>query len=53
MPERLLFESHVGMKVDLRGLRRLVAEPQGDHREVNAPTQKLHSHGVATMSLET
>ncbi len=46
MFEGLLLEFYVGMKVNLGGFRRLVTEPEGDHRVVNAPTKEFHGGRV-------
>jgi len=47
MRESLLFELHVSMQVDLRGLRRLVTKPEGDYAQINTAPQKIHGRRVA------
>ena len=47
MSERLFLETHVGVQVDLCGLRRFVAEPQSDHAEVHTVAQEIHGCGMS------
>src|SRR6266545_7372955 len=42
----LLLEGEVGVQVDLRGGRRLVAEPESDDGGVDAGVQQAHRRGV-------
>jgi hypothetical protein len=42
-----LFDGHVGVQVDLRGLDLLVAEPERDDRKVHPGVEQLHRRSVA------
>ena len=42
-----VLEGEVGVQVDLRGLGALVAEPERDHRSVDAGVQQPHRRRVA------
>ena len=46
MGKRALFELHVRMQVNLGRLRRFVAEPKSDHRQVDSASQQRHGRGV-------
>ena len=45
--ERRHFECDVGVQIDLGRLDRLMSEPQGDHRDIDAGLKELHGGGVA------
>ncbi len=47
MRECPFFDLHVCVKIDLRRLHRLVAEPQSDYAQVHTVAQKGHGGGVA------
>ena len=42
MSERSFFQLHVGMKIDLGGLSRFVAEPKSNDAEIHAAAQQRH-----------
>lgn len=46
----LLLDCQRGIQIDLRGLDRLVPEPQRDHRTVDACLEKVHGGGVTPTS---
>jgi hypothetical protein len=46
MGESLLFELHVGVQVDLGGICRFMAEPEGDHAQVHTTPEEIHGGRV-------
>jgi len=42
-----LLQLQVGIEVDLRGLDRLVPEPEGDHGTIDAVLEQVHRRRVA------
>lgn len=45
--ERRDLEGDVGVEIDLGRLDRLMAEPQGDYRDIDAGLEKLHGGGMS------
>jgi len=45
--KRLLLHLQRRLQIDLRGLHRLMAEPQRNHRTIHARFEKVHGHGVS------
>jgi hypothetical protein len=41
------FEGDVGVEIGLRCLDRLMAEPQSDHRDIDAGLEQLHCGGMS------
>ena len=48
-----LFESHVGMEVNLRRLHRFVPEPKSDDSLINTVMKEIHGGAVAYVLLGT
>lgn len=49
MRECLLLEPHVGVKIDLSSLRRLVSKPECNHTMIDSLMEKFHGRGVAQL----
>lgn len=46
MGQRPFFQRHIGVEVDLCGLRRLVTEPKSNHCQIDSAAQKFHGRGM-------
>ena len=51
--ERFLLHGKCRFEINLCRFNMFVTQPQGYHRTIDACLQKIHGHGVATMSLKT
>jgi len=46
MGKRTLFELHVCVQIDLRSFCGFVAEPERDHRQIDATSKQRHGRGM-------